>query len=70
MTELLCVPLKKTSDPDLTKPLRNLISSTYSTADQPVDCTDTISSFQSLRNAATKIIDCGDNTFDNICRYI
>ena len=34
MTELLSVPLKKTSEVDLVKPLKTLISSTYSTADQ------------------------------------
>ena len=34
MTELVSVPLKKTSDLDLVKPLKTLISSTYSTADQ------------------------------------
>ena len=35
MTELLPVPLKKGSEVELSKPLKNLISSTYSTADKP-----------------------------------
>jgi len=35
MTELLFVPLKRGSDVDIIKPLKNLIASTYSTADKP-----------------------------------
>ena len=39
------------------KPLKTLISSTYSTADQPVDHSDAISEMQRLRVAATKATD-------------
>ena len=39
------------------KPLKTLISSTYSTADQPADHSDAISEMQRLRVAATKATD-------------
>ena len=42
---------------DLVKPLKTLISSTYSTADQPADHSDAISEMQRLRVAATKATD-------------
>ena len=44
--ELLSVPLKKTYDIDITKPLKILITSN--------DFTDAISELQKLRNVATK----------------
>ena len=48
--ELLSVPLKKTNDIDLTKPLKTLISSTCSIADQPQDFTDYYYWFLLLKN--------------------
>ena len=55
MTEILAIPLKKTNDIDITKPLKSLIASTYSSADQPTDCSNAITEVQKLRNAATKV---------------
>ena len=56
MTEILAIPLKKTNDIDITKPLKSLIASTYSSADQPTDCSTAIAEVQKLRNAATKVV--------------
>ena len=69
MTELLSVPLKKSNDIDITKPLKNLISSTYSTADQPVDCTDAISDLQKLRNGTTKNPDRSEAGVEAMMKY-
>ena len=69
MTEILPVPLKKATDIDLTKSLKTLISSTYSSADQPVDCNDAISDLQKLRNTATKNPDRSEATLDAMMKY-
>ena len=50
--DLLWVPLKKTSDIDIIKPLRNLIASTYSSADNPINVNEQLAEFQKLRRAA------------------
>ncbi|CAB3369072.1 Hypothetical predicted protein [Cloeon dipterum] len=52
MADLLAVPLKKPSDIDVIKPLRNLVASVYSTSDKPVDYSEEISEFSKLRNSA------------------
>lgn len=52
MAELLSIPLKKPSDVDIVTPLKNLIQSRYSTADQPEDYSDQILEFSKLRNNA------------------
>ena len=69
MTEILSVPIKKANDIDVTKPLRNLISTTYSTADKPEDFTDAISDLQKLRNAATKNPDRSEASLETMMRY-
>ena len=69
MTEVLSVPLKKTNDIDITKPLKTLITSTYSTADQPQDYTDAISELQKLRNVATKNPDRSDASLEAMLKY-
>ena len=51
------------------KPLKTLISSTYSTADQPVDCTDAISDLQKLRNGATKNPDRSEASVEAMMKY-
>lgn len=68
-TELISVPTKKTSEVDLVKPLKNIISSTFSTADQPVDYSDAISEFHRLRVAATKGQERNDASLDALSRY-
>ena len=69
MTEILSVPMKKGNDVDITKPLKNLIATTYSTADKPEDFTDAISDLQKLRNAATKNPDRSEASLDTMMCY-
>ncbi|KAL1491587.1 hypothetical protein ABEB36_012162 [Hypothenemus hampei] len=52
MADLLSVPLKKPSDVDVITPLKNLIQSRYSTADNPENCTEAVNEFSKLRNNA------------------
>lgn len=52
MAELLCVPLKKSSDVDIVKPLRNLIQATYSGAEGAEDCGEALAELARLRNNA------------------
>lgn len=52
MAELLSVPLKKPSDVDVVKPLKNLIRGSFSTADRPEDYSDEILEFSKMRTAA------------------
>jgi programmed cell death 6-interacting protein len=52
MAEVLAVPLKKPSETDIVKPLKNLISSSYSTADKPQDYSEEITELNKLRNNA------------------
>jgi programmed cell death 6-interacting protein len=52
MAEVLAVPLKKPSEIDIVKPLKNLISSSYSTADKPQDYSEAINELNKLRNNA------------------
>ena len=51
---LLSVPIKRASDIDVSKPLKNIISSTYSTSDAPVNIKERLSDYQKLRQAAIK----------------
>jgi len=69
MTEVLSIPLKKTNDIDITKPLKTLISSTFSTADQPQDYTEAISELQKLRNVATKNPDRSEASLEAMYKY-
>ncbi|KAI5634437.1 BRO1-like domain-containing protein [Phthorimaea operculella] len=52
MAELLSIPLKKSSDVDLVKPLRNLIQATYSGAEGLEDCTEAVGELAKLRGQA------------------
>lgn len=53
MSELLVVPLKKPSEVDVVKPLKNLIQSSYNTNDGNVsDHSEAINEFAKLRNTA------------------
>lgn len=58
MAELLAVPLKKSSDIDIVKPLRNLIQATYSGASGADDCSEALAELARMRtNAIWKILD-------------
>lgn len=50
MAELVSVPLKKPSDVDIIKPLKNLIQSTYSESNE--DFSEAINELSRLRNNA------------------
>lgn len=52
MADLLSVPLKKPTDVDIVKPLKNLIRSSFTTTDTPDDYNDEILEFNKLRTAA------------------
>ncbi|XP_063368295.1 programmed cell death 6-interacting protein [Cydia amplana] len=49
MAELIAVPLKKSADVELVKPLRNLLQNTYEGAE---DCTDSLTELARLRSDA------------------
>jgi len=66
---LLSVPLKKGWDVDMEKPMKNLISSTYSTSDRPENYSDAISSLSRLRHMAIKIGDKNDATLEQLGKY-
>ncbi|CAH2040054.1 unnamed protein product, partial [Iphiclides podalirius] len=58
MADLLAVPLKKSSDVDIVKPLKNLIQSTYNTGENNVDYSDAIEELGRLRaNAIWKVFE-------------
>ncbi|OWR42499.1 putative programmed cell death 6-interacting protein [Danaus plexippus plexippus] len=52
MADLIVVPLKKSSDVDIVKPLKNLIQSTYNTAETNEDFSDAINELSRLRSYA------------------
>lgn len=70
MADLIAIPLKKPSEVDLIKPLKNLIVSTYSTADKPEDYSEAISEFSKLRNNAIwRVFEKYESSLDVIYRY-
>ena len=52
MTEILGVPLKKTSELNWIKTFKNLISLRFSSAENPENFTEAITELQKLRNNA------------------
>ena len=54
MNDVLYVPLKRSSDIDVSKPLKNLISSTYSSADSPANVSEQLGDFQKLRQNSVR----------------
>jgi programmed cell death 6-interacting protein len=52
MSEFLSVPVKKPTDVDLLKPLKNIISSQYNTSDNPDTYNSAIEEFSKLRTQA------------------
>ncbi|GBP47439.1 Programmed cell death 6-interacting protein [Eumeta japonica] len=58
MADLLSVPLKKSSEVDIVKPLKNLIQSTYSSGSDSEDYTDALNELSRLRsNAIWKVFE-------------
>lgn len=70
MADLISVPLKKPSEVDVEKPLKNLIQSRYSTADKPEDCGEAITEFAKLRNNAIwRVFEKYESSLEVIYRY-
>ncbi|XP_050540794.1 programmed cell death 6-interacting protein [Daktulosphaira vitifoliae] len=69
-TYLLSVPVKRASDVNIVKPLKNLISSHYNSSDNPEDYTEAINELSKLRNQALwKVLDKYDNSLELIYSY-
>lgn len=70
MADLLSVPLKKPSDVDVSTPLKNLIQSRYSTADNPENCTEAVNEFAKIRsNAIWKAFEKYESSLEIIYGY-
>lgn len=70
MSDILSVPLKKTSEIDLVKPLKNLIALRFSTADNPENFNDAISELNKLRSlACVRAMDKNEAAIEVIARY-
>lgn len=66
-TALLSVPTKRASDVNIIKPLKQLISSHYNSADNPEDYSEAINELSKLRGQALwKVLDKYDNSLDLI----
>lgn len=69
MAEVLAVPLKKPSDVDIVKPLKNLISSSYSTTENPKDYGEAINEFNKLRtNAIWRVFEKYESSLEIVYR--
>lgn len=53
MASFVAVPLKKTSEIDLVKPLKNVIATYYSSSDEPINFDDAIEAFNRMRSTCT-----------------
>ncbi|PNF20765.1 Programmed cell death 6-interacting protein [Cryptotermes secundus] len=70
MAEVLAVPLKKPSEVDIVKPLKNLISSSYSTTDNPQDYGEAINEFNKLRtNAIWRVFEKYESSLEIVYSY-
>ncbi|KAH7951242.1 hypothetical protein HPB52_006991 [Rhipicephalus sanguineus] len=66
----LAVPLKKTSEVDIIKPLANVISAYYSTADDPSNYNEALTELNKLRmNATWRTLDKHESSLDIMYRY-
>lgn len=64
------MPLKKPTDVDIAKPLKNLIDSNYGTADKQEDYSEQISEFSKLRNTAVwRAFEKYESSLEVIYRY-
>lgn len=67
MPDLLSVPVKKPTDIDVIKPLKNLIQSAYSSSasDKTINYSDAVSEFNKLRtNAIWKPYEKNENSLE------
>jgi programmed cell death 6-interacting protein len=72
MSEFLAVPVKKPSDVDVIKPLKNLIQSAYSSssADRGINYTDAVTEFSKLRQTAIwKAYEKFESSLEILCSY-
>ncbi|GAB0092426.1 programmed cell death 6-interacting protein [Sergentomyia squamirostris] len=70
MTDLLSVPLKKPSEADVVKPLKNLIQSIYNSADKVANYTEAVNEFSKLRNSAIwKFFEKFESSLDIVYNY-
>lgn len=70
MAVYLAVPLKKTSEVDLVKPLANVISTYYSTADEQSNYNEALTELNKLRmNATWRTLDKHESSLDIMYRY-
>ncbi|XP_037071951.1 programmed cell death 6-interacting protein-like [Pollicipes pollicipes] len=68
--EFIAVPIKRTSEQDLVRPLKSIIASSYSTADNPADYADAIQDMNKLRASATwKSFDKTESSLEVLYRY-
>ena len=71
MSAILSVPLKKTSEIDLVKPLKNLIALRFSTADNPENFNDAISELNKLRSlACMRAMDKNETAVDTMAKHV
>lgn len=70
MATMLAIPLKKTYEVDLIKPLRNFIQSTFTQAD-PEYYNHALQEFNKLRNLMiTKSVDKHESALEVLCRWV
>ncbi|XP_026475185.1 programmed cell death 6-interacting protein [Ctenocephalides felis] len=70
MVEFLSVPLKKPSDVDVVKPLKNLIQSTYSASDNNENYSEAINEFGKIRsNAIWRVFEKYESSLEVIYGY-
>ncbi|XP_076336080.1 programmed cell death 6-interacting protein-like isoform X2 [Tachypleus tridentatus] len=70
MANFIALPLKKTSEVDLVQPLKSVIASYFSTADEPVDCNEALKELNKLRmNSTWRTLDKNENSLQTMCRY-
>lgn len=71
MADILAVPLKKTSEVDLIKPLKNVIALRFSTADNPEDFGEAIVELNKLRNNANiRALDKQESSLEILARFL
>jgi len=71
MADILAIPLKKTSEVDLIKPLKNVIALRFSTADNPEDFGESIIELNRMRNNANiRALDKQESSLEVLCKLV